>query len=47
MMNRMNSGSIICSPAPISASTKSDADAVAVRPQPAQIFAEILAPFAA
>ena len=47
MMYRMNSGSIIWRPVPISASPKSVADAVAMRPEPAQVLAEILAPLAA
>ena len=47
MMNRMNSGSIISSPAPTSASDEDGADRVAMRPQPAQVLAQVLAALAA
>ena len=46
MMNRMNSGSIICKPGADERKHEERGDAVAMRPQPAQILAEILAPLA-
>ena len=47
MMYRMNSGSTIWRPVPISASPNSVRDAEAVRPEPPQVLAQILAPLAA
>ncbi len=46
MMNRMKSGSIICSPAAIEREHEDGADGVTMRPEPAEVFAEILAAFA-
>jgi hypothetical protein len=47
MMNRMNSGSIICRPGADQREAEERADAVAMRPEPSQVLAQILATFAA